>query len=156
MPETSRTATTVEEHLPTGVYQAQLRHHAFAPLLNRVISVKTNRHTHAKAHVIRFSRDPERPDDTLRDDDRLRFPIACHGRDATPDWGLADGVPITPTGVTKAAILALFMVTVAYRRHADVPQHDPDDRILDLKADGRGDTDVEETSTMLPATPAPV
>ena len=156
MPETYRTATTVEDHLPTGVYQAQLRHQAFAPSLNRVIIAKTNLHTHAKAHVILFSRDPELPDDTLRDDDSLRFPIACNGRDATQDWGLADCMPITPTGVTKAANLALFMVKVAYRLHADVHQHDPDDRILDLKADGRGDTDVEETINMLPATPEPV
>ena len=106
--------------------------------------------------MILFSRDPELPDDTLRDDDSLRFPIACNCRDATQDWGLADVMHITPTGVTKAANLALFMVKVAYRLHADVHQHDPDDSILDLKADGRGDTDVEETINMLPATPEPV
>jgi hypothetical protein len=156
MPEQSLPATTVEDHLQTGVYQAPLRHQAFAPSLHSVISVQTNRHTHAKAHVIRFSSAPELPDDTLRDDDSLRFPIECNCRDATQDWGLEDVMHITPTGVTKAANRALCMVKVAYRLHADVHQHDPDDRILDLKADGRGDTDVEATINMLPAQPAPV
>ena len=32
----------------------------------------------------------------------------------------------------------------------------PDDRVLDLKADGRGYTYVEETRQMLPEKPAPV
>jgi hypothetical protein len=63
---------------------------------------------------------------------------------------------VTPMGVTNAANLSWFMVKVAYRLQADVRQRDPDDRILDLKADGRGDTDVEATINMLPAQPAPV
>ena len=63
---------------------------------------------------------------------------------------------VTPTGVTHAANLAWFMVNVAYRLRADVHPHDPDDSVLDLKADCRGYTDVEETRKMLPEKPEPV
>jgi hypothetical protein len=63
---------------------------------------------------------------------------------------------ITPTGVTNAANLSLFMVNVAYRLQTDVRQHDPDYSILDLKADCRGYKYVEETIKMLVAKPEPV
>jgi hypothetical protein len=33
---------------------------------------------------------------------------------------------VTPTGVTNAANLSLFMVNVAYQLQADRRQHDPD------------------------------
>ena len=65
-------------------------------------------------------------------------------------------MPIPPTGVTHAAHLSLFMVHVAYRLRADVHARDPDDRILDLKADCRGYKYVEETIQMLPEKPEPV
>jgi hypothetical protein len=45
---------------------------------------------------------------------------------------------------------------VAYRLQPDVRPHDPDDSILDLKADCRGTTYVEETIKMLVAKPEPV
>jgi putative transposase len=156
IPEKSLKATTVETHLQTCVYPAQLRHKAFAQSLNVVIIVKTNRHTQAKAHVILFSRDLEIPDDTLRDDYSLRFRIEFNVRDAKPYGGLEDFMPITPTGVTNAANLSWFMVKVAYRLQTDVRQHDPDDSILDLKADCRGYKYVEETIKMLVAKPEPV
>jgi putative transposase len=63
---------------------------------------------------------------------------------------------VTPTGVTNAANLSLFMVNVAYHLPADVRQRDPDSSILDLKADCRGYTYVAETIKMLPEKPAPV
>ena len=63
---------------------------------------------------------------------------------------------VTPTGVTKAANLALFMVNVAYRLRADVHPRDPDYSVLDLQADCRGSKYVEETRQMLPEKPAPV
>jgi putative transposase len=65
-------------------------------------------------------------------------------------------MPITPTGVTHAANLSWFMVHVAYRLQTDVRPHDPDASLLDFKAACRGYTDVEETITMLVATPEPV
>jgi putative transposase len=155
LPEQYLQATTVAHHLQTCVYQAQLRHKEFAPALHVVILVKTNLHTQAKAHVILFSSDLELPYDTLRDSYSLRFQIEFNFRDAKPYWGLEDFMHITPTGVTNAANLSWFMVNVAYRLQADVRQHDPDDSILDLKADCRGDTYVEETITMLVAKPEP-
>lgn len=156
IPEKYLKATTVENHLQTCIDQAHLRHKAFAPWLNVVIIVKTNLHTQAKAHVILFSSDLELPYDTRRDDYRLRFQIEFNFRDAKQYWGLEDFMHITPTGVTNAANLSLFMVNVAYRLQTDVRQHDPDYSILDLKADCRGTKYVEETIKMLVAKPEPV
>lgn len=63
---------------------------------------------------------------------------------------------ITPLGVTNAANLSLFMVNVAYCLRADVHPRDPDDSVLDLKADCRGYKYVEETIQMLPEKPEPI
>jgi hypothetical protein len=63
---------------------------------------------------------------------------------------------VIPTGVTNAANLSLCMVNVAYHLQAEVCQRDPDYGILDLKADCRGYTYVEETINMLPEKPEPV
>jgi putative transposase len=63
---------------------------------------------------------------------------------------------VTPTGVTNAANLSLFMVNVAYRLRADGHPQDPDYSVLDLKADCRGYKYVEETIQMLPEKPEPV
>ena len=66
--------------------------------------------------------------------------------------GLEDFMHITPTGVTNAANLSLFMVNVAYQLRADVHAPDPDYSVLDLKAGCRGAKYVEETIQMLPKT----
>ena len=63
---------------------------------------------------------------------------------------------VTPTGVTNAAHLSLFMVNVAYQFRADIRQRVPDDSVLDLKADCRGYKYVEETIKLLPEKPEPV
>jgi len=86
----------------------------------------------------------------------LRFQIEFNFRDAKQYWGLEDFMIITPTGVTNAANLSLFMVNVAYRLRADVPAQDADYSVLDLKADCRGYKYVEETIKMLPEKPEPV
>jgi hypothetical protein len=62
----------------------------------------------------------------------------------------------TPTGVTKAANLSLFMVNVSYYLQAHMRPRDPDYSILDLKADWRGYKYVEETIKMLLEKPEPV
>jgi putative transposase len=77
-------------------------------------------------------------------------------RDAKQYWGLEDFMNVTPTGVTNAANLSLFMVNVAYRLRADVHARDPDSSVLDLKADCRGYKYLEETIKMLPEKPEPV
>ena len=63
---------------------------------------------------------------------------------------------VTPTGVTNAANLSLFMVNVAYCLRADSHSRDADYSVLDLKADCRGYKYVEETIKMLPEKPEPV
>jgi putative transposase len=148
--------TTVEGNIQTCLYQAQLLHKEFAQALNVVIIVKTNLHTQTRGHVILFSSDQEITYDTLRDYYGRRFQIEFNFRDAKQYWGLEDFMHVTPTGVTKAANLALFMVNVAYRLRADLHPYDPDYSVLDLKADCRGYKYVEETIKLLPEKPEPV
>jgi len=63
---------------------------------------------------------------------------------------------VTPTGVTHAANLSLFMVNVAYCLRAEYHPRDADYSVLDLQADWRGSTYVEETIQMLPEKPEPI
>jgi putative transposase len=156
MPAKYLKETTVEGHIQTRGYQAPLLHKAVAQPLNIVIITKLNLRTHGRAHVILFSRDLTLAYATLVDDYRLRFQSECNFRDAKPYWGLEDVMNVTPTGVTNAANRSWFMVNVAYHLQADVRPRDPDYSLLDLKADCRGYTYVEETITMLPAKPEPV
>ena len=148
--------TTVDGHIQTRVYQAQLLHTECAQPLNVVIIVKTNLHTQTQAHVLLFSSDLELPYAQLVDYYGLRFQIEFNFRDAKQYWGLEDFMTVTPTGVTNAANLSLFMVNVAYRLRTDVRQWDPDYSVLDLKADCRGYKYVAETIKLLPEKPEPV
>ena len=156
IPEKYLKATIVEGHLQTRIYQVQLLHKEFSQALNVVIIVKRNLQTHAWAHVILFSSDLTLPDDLLKDYYCLRFQIEFNFRDAKQYWGLEDFMNVTPTGVTNAANLSLFMVNVSHRLRADVRQREPDYSILDLKADCRGYKYVEETIKMLPEKPEPI
>jgi putative transposase len=52
--------TTVEGHIQTRLYQAQLLHKELAPPLHVVMIATTHLPTQARAHVILFSRDLER------------------------------------------------------------------------------------------------
>jgi putative transposase len=145
--------TTVEGHIQTCFYQTQLLHKEFQQPLNVVIIAKTNLRTQARAHVVLFSSDLELAYTPLIDYYGLRFQIEFNFRDAKQYWGLEDFMNITPTGVTNAANLSLFMVNVSYRLQADGRQRDPAYSILDLKADCRGYKYVEETIKMLPEKP---
>jgi len=156
MPEKSLQETTVEGHIQTRLYQAPLLHKEFAQPLNVVIIVKTNLRTQAQAHVILFSSDLTLAYASLVDYYGLRFQIEFNFRDAKQYWGLEDFMNVTPTGVTNAANLSLFMVNVAYRLRADRHPRDPDYSVLDLKADCRGYKYVEETIKMLPEKPEPI
>lgn len=148
--------TTVEGYIQTCVYQAQLLHKEFPQLLNVVIIATTNLHTQARAHVVLCSSDLDLAYAPLVDYYGLRFQIEFNFRDAKQYWGVEDFMHITPTGVTNAANLSLFMVNVAYRLQADVHPPDPACSVLDWKADCRGYKYVEETIQMLPEKPEPV
>ena len=156
LPGQSLQETTVEGHIQTCIYQAQLLHKEFPQPLNVVIIVKTNLRTHARAHVVLFSSDLALAYTPLVDYYGLRFQIEFNFRDAKQYWGLEDFMNVTPTGVTNAANLALFMVNVAYRLRRDLHPRDSDYSVLDLKADWRGSKYVEETIKLLPEKPEPV
>src|SRR5215831_622925 len=148
--------TTVEGHIETRLYQMPLLHKEFAQPLNVVIIAKTNLRTQARAHVVLFSSDLTLVYAPLVDYYGLRFQIEFNFRDAKQYWGLEDFMNVTPTGVTNAANLALFMVNVSSRLQADGRQGDPAYSVLDLKADSRAYKYVEETIKMLPEKPEPV
>src|SRR4029453_11247380 len=148
--------TSVEGHIQTRLYQAQLLHKDFTQPLNVVIIAKTNLRTQARAHVVLFSSDLDLAYASLVDYYGLRFQIEFNFRDAKQYWGLEDFMNVTPRGVTNAANLSLFMVNVAYRLRTEIQQHAPDYSVLDLKADCRGYKYVEETIKMLPEKPEPV
>jgi len=126
MPEQYLKETTVEGHIQTRLYQAQLLHKECVQPLNVVILAKTNLRTQAQAHVILFSSDLDLPYAQLVDYDSLRFQIELNFREAKQYWGLEDFMNLTPTGVTNAAHLSLFMVNVAYRLRTDLHPRDPD------------------------------
>jgi DDE superfamily endonuclease len=148
--------TTVEGHIQTRFYQAQLLHKEFQQPLNVVLIAKTNLRTQARAHVVLFSSDLELAYTPLVAYYGLRFQIEFNFRDAKQYWGLEDFMTVTPTRVTNAANLSLFMVNVAYRLRADGQARDPDYSVLDLKADCRGYKYLEETIKMLAEKPEPV
>src|ERR671930_1192773 len=142
--------------MQTCTYQMQLLHKEFPQPLNVVIIVKTNLRTQARAHVVLFSSDLDLACGRLVANYGLRFQIEFNFRDAKQYWGLEDFMNVTPTGVTNAANLSLFMVNVAYRLRADSHPRDPAYSVLDLKADCRGYKYVEETIKWLPEKPEPV
>ena len=145
--------TTVSADVETRIYQAQLLHKDFAAPLNVVVIHKTNRATQATAHVVLFSSDLALGYTQLIDYYSLRFQIEFTFRDAKQYWGLEDFMNVTETGVTNAANLALFMVSLSAvllrERHAS----DPTASVLDLKAAYRGEKYVRETIKLLPQPP---
>ena len=68
-----RERTTVEGHIQTCVYQAQLLHKEFPQPLHVVIIAKTNLRTQARAHVVLFSSDLDLAYTLLVDYYGLRF-----------------------------------------------------------------------------------
>jgi hypothetical protein len=143
----------IEDGFETRTYQMQLLHKDFPGLLNVVILLRTNLATKAWANVILFSSDLELPYDKLIDYYSLRFQIEFNFRDAKQFWGLEDFMNVTPTAVTNAANLALFMVDVSQVLMCRSRQDDPNFSVLDLKAYYRGYRYVMETIKLLPQKP---
>ncbi len=156
MPERFLRQTTLEDGIETCIYQLEARHKTVAQPLNVVVILKTKLKTRTQAHVILFSSDLALPWDKLIDYYCLRFQLEFNFRDAKQYWGLEDFMNISPTAVTNAANLSLFMVNLVERVLQDVRQHQPTCSVLDLKAHCRGAKYVEEIIKMLPETPEPV
>lgn len=153
IPERYLKETTVKEGVQTCTYQAQLLHTDFPEPLNVVIIVKTNLRTQAWAHVILFSSDLELSFEKLVAYYSLRFQIEFNFRDAKQFWGLEDFMNVTPTAVTNAANLSLFMVNLSQVLMCDFRQTDPDFSILDLKSYYRGCKYATEMLKILPQKP---
>jgi hypothetical protein len=156
IPERYLCHTSSDDAIDTRIYQLEARHKTFAQPLNVVVIVKTSRHTHKQAHALLFSSDLALPFAQLIEYYRLRFQLEFNFRDAKQYWGLEDFMQTTPTAVTNAANLSLFMVNFVERVLQDVRQRQPDWSVLDLKAHCRGAKYVEETIKMLPERPEPV
>lgn len=148
--------STIEQHLRTDIYQAQLLHKEFAQALNVVILVKTNQITLVRRHVILFSSDLELPYDKLIDYYSLRFQIEFNFRDAKQFWGLEDFMNVSETAVTNAANLSFFMVNLSeHLLKLDDLKH-LSSSVIDLKAMCRGYKYVDEIIKLLPVKPEPV
>ena len=156
LPDACLKETTTEGAIETRIYQAQALNKGFKQALNVVILVKINRQTQAWAHVVLFSSDPTLAYDHMIDYYRLRFQIEFNFRDAKQFWGLEDFMNVTPTAVTNAANLSLFMVDLSQPLLDDLRAADPACSILDLKALYRGAKYVAAAIEMLPQRPEPL
>ena len=148
--------SSVEDHIQTDIYQAQLLHKEFAQPINVVIIVKTNLKTHKRAHVVLFSSDLDLDYAQLIDDYSLRFQIEFNFRDAKQYWGLEDFMNVQQTAVHNAANLSLFMVNVAHVLLWPFRRANPHFGVLDLKAYFRGHKYVAEILKLLPENPEPI
>lgn len=145
--------TKVEKGIETRFYQLQLLNREFSMPLNVVILIKTNLQTKARAHVVLFSSDLQLSYDKMIDFYSLRFQIEFNFRDAKQHWGLDDFMNVSPTAVTNAANLSLFMVNVSQFLLYRYRKEHPDFSILDLKAVYRGCRYVTEIIKILPNLP---
>jgi len=156
IPERFVRQSSVANQIETRIYQLTARHQSFAQALNVVVIVKTNLTSQTQAHVILFSSDLELSCELLMDYYCLRFQLEFTFRDAKQHWGLEDFMNTTPTAVTNAANLSLFMVNLTERVMQDIRPGQPDMSVLDLKAYCRGAKYIEEVIKLLPETPEPV
>jgi putative transposase len=150
LPPDYRVASSIEDGIRTDLYQLTVLNPSFGCPLNGVIILKTHLRTQQQVHVILFSSDLALTYDKLVDYYSLRFQIEFNFRDAKQFWGLEDFMNTTERGVTNAANLALFMVSVSHRLLQDVKRDWPECSILDLKAWFRGYVYVQEVLKLLP------
>jgi putative transposase len=153
IPQAYLKKTIVEDGFETRTYQMQLLHREFDEPLNVVILLRINLATKTWSNAILFSSDLELTYDKLIDFYSLRFQIEFNFRDAKQFWGLEDFMTVTPTAVTNAANLSLFMVDVSQVLMYNDRQKDPNFSVLDLKAYYRGCRYLLETIQMLPQKP---
>ena len=153
IPSASLQATSVEEEIETNVYQMSLWHKKFAEMLNIVVIVKRNLHTHKTAHVVLLSSDLTLGYAQLIDYYRLRFQLEFNFRDAKQYWGLEDFMNVKEKPVYNSANLAMFMVNVSQALMRPMRAQWPAFSVNDLQAWFRGRKYVVETLKLLPAMP---
>lgn len=153
LPEQYLKQVNVEDGIETRIYQAEMLHKEFDQALNVVILLKRNLKTGAQAHVLLFCTDLSLAYDQLIDLYSLRFQIEFNFRDAKQFWGLEDFMNITPTAVTNAANLSLFLVLLSKLCLRHFRASNPDFGILDLKAYYRSYRYLSETIKLLPHLP---
>ena len=140
----------MEDGVETRISQHEVLHKEFPQPLNVVVLVKTNLKSGAQAHVLLFSSDLALPFDKLVEYYSLRFQIEFTFRDAKQHWGLEDFMTVTANGVSNAANLSLFMVSLSALLLVEARRTDPQGSVLDLKASYRGSKYVSETLKLLP------
>ena len=150
IPEQFLRQRSVEDGVETSVYQAEMLHKECAQALNVVMLVKTNLKSGARAHVLLFSSDLALPFDKLVAYYGLRFQIEFTFRDAKQHWGLEDFMTVSERGVSNAANLSLFMVSLTAVLLRDARERAPQCSVLDLKASYCGSKYVTETLKLLP------
>jgi len=147
---------SIEDHIETRIYQAEMLHRDFAQPLNVVIITKTNLKTGTFASVNLFSSDLDLTYERIIDYYSLRFQIEFNFRDAKQFWGLEDFMNIHEVPVTNALNLSLFMINVSRVLLQEFRQTNPESGIIDLKAYYRAAKYFEETIKMLPEKPEPI
>jgi putative transposase len=150
IPEQYLRQRSVDDGMETSVYQAEMLHKEFAQVLNVVMLVKTNLKTQARAHVLLFSSDLGLAFAKVVEYYGLRFQIEFTFRDAKQHWGLEDFMTVSERGVSNAANLSLFMVSLSAVLLRDARESDPQCSVLDLKASYCGSKYVAETLKLLP------
>jgi putative transposase len=150
IPEQFVRQRSVEDGVESCVYQVELLHKEFAQPLNVVIIVKTNLKSGRRVHVLLFSSDLGLAYDKLMEYYSLRFQIEFTFRDAKQHWGLEDFMTVTEIGVSNAANLSLFMVSLSAVLLAEARLTNAQCSVLDLKASYRGSKYVAETIKLLP------
>ena len=153
IPSTYLQTTSLDEAIETNIYQMALWHKTFAEMLNIVVIVKRNLHTHKMAHVVLFSSDLTLGYAALIDYYRLRFQLEFNFRDAKQYWGLEDFMHVKEQSVYNSANLALFMVNISHALLRPMRAQWPAFSVNDLKAWFRGRKYVVETLKLLPEMP---
>lgn len=156
IPRRSLKQRSVEDHIHTDIYQAQMLHKEFAEPLNVVIIVKTNLTTQKRAHAVLCSSDLDLGYAQRIDEYSLRFHIEFNFRDAKQNWGFEDFMQVQQTAVHHAANFSLFMVNVVHVLLRPFRRGHPDFGVLDLKAYFRGHKYVAEILKLLPENPEPI
>ena len=138
-------APCIENERETSRDQRSLWQKQFAAMRPMVVMVTTPLQTSTTAQVVLLRSDVTLGDDPGSDSDRLRFQLACNGRDAQQYGELADVMNVHEQPVYKSANLAMCMVNVAHALMGAMRAPWPAGSVNALKAWFRGQPEVVDT-----------